>query len=105
VSCGQCGTSSKPRPRARNKRVWASVEKTAQAVTSNVFDEACRRDPEHRRRWRREFLGPVRRVDGAVRLGDARHSSDDALGESTRSAIFGGPRLLPDAGARLPEHP
>jgi len=42
---------SKPRPRARNRRVWAGVEKTAQAVTSNVFDEACRRDPEHRRRW------------------------------------------------------
>ncbi|HUJ82874.1 MAG TPA: ISKra4 family transposase, partial [Candidatus Acidoferrales bacterium] len=42
---------SKPRPRARNKRVWASVEKTAQAVTSNVFEEAYRRDPEHRRRW------------------------------------------------------
>ena len=41
----------KPRPRAHNKRVWASVEKSAAAVTSEVFEEARRRDPEHRRRW------------------------------------------------------
>jgi hypothetical protein len=41
---------AKPRPRARNKRVWASVEKSAAAVTSDVFDEAHRRDPECRRR-------------------------------------------------------
>jgi hypothetical protein len=42
---------SKPRPRAKNKRVWASVEKSAEAVTSEVFEEARRRDPECRRRW------------------------------------------------------
>lgn len=41
----------KPRPRAQNKRVWASVEKSAEAVTSEVFEEARRRDPKLRRRW------------------------------------------------------
>jgi hypothetical protein len=42
---------STPRPRAKNKRVWASVEKTAEAVTSEVFEEARRRDPKIQRRW------------------------------------------------------
>src|SRR5512136_370381 len=42
---------SKPRPRARNKRVWASVEKSAEKVTAEVFEEARRRDPQIRRRW------------------------------------------------------
>lgn len=39
------------RPRARNKRVWASVERDAKAVTHELFDEAEQRDPEHRRPW------------------------------------------------------
>jgi hypothetical protein len=39
------------RPRARAKRVWASVEKDARVVAREVFDEAERRDPEHRRTW------------------------------------------------------
>jgi hypothetical protein len=43
--------ASRARPRARNKRVWASVEKSAEEVTRELFDEAERRDPEHRRRW------------------------------------------------------
>jgi len=43
--------TSKPRPHAHNKRVWASVEKRAEAVTSEVFEEARRRDPGCRRRW------------------------------------------------------
>jgi hypothetical protein len=43
--------ASTPRPRARNKRVWASVEKSAEAVTSEVFEEARRRDPWIERRW------------------------------------------------------
>jgi hypothetical protein len=43
--------TAKPRPRAWNKRVWASVDKSAEAVTSEVFEEAHRRDPEHKRRW------------------------------------------------------
>jgi hypothetical protein len=43
--------AGRPRPRARNKRVWASVEKSAEVVTRELFDEAERRDPEHRRQW------------------------------------------------------
>jgi hypothetical protein len=42
---------TRPRPRPRNKRVWASVEKSSKAVTSDVFEEARRRDPQLRRRW------------------------------------------------------
>lgn len=39
------------RPRARQKRVWASVAKEAAEVTEQVFAEALARDPERRRRW------------------------------------------------------
>src|SRR5919197_3166091 len=40
-----------PKPRACNKRVWASVQRAPQAVTDEVFVEALRRDPERRRPW------------------------------------------------------
>ncbi|MCI0438787.1 MAG: ISKra4 family transposase [Chloroflexi bacterium] len=40
-----------PKPRARNKRVWASVRREAQAVTEEVFEEALRRDPHPQRPW------------------------------------------------------
>jgi hypothetical protein len=40
-----------PKPRARNKRVWASLRRDAQAVTEEVFQEALRRDPQKRRPW------------------------------------------------------
>jgi hypothetical protein len=39
------------RPRPTNKRVWASVEHTAQRVIDDAFAEALRRDPARRRRW------------------------------------------------------
>lgn len=39
------------RPRPTNKRVWASIEHSPQRVIRDAFDEALRRDPEHRRRW------------------------------------------------------
>ncbi|MCP4209042.1 MAG: ISKra4 family transposase, partial [Shimia sp.] len=42
---------STPRPRARNKRVWASVERDPGKVTEELFEEAHRRDPEQRRPW------------------------------------------------------
>ena len=44
-------TEKAKKPRARNKRVWASVRREAQAVTEEVFEEARRRDPEQRRPW------------------------------------------------------
>lgn len=39
------------RPRPTDKRVWASVEKSARAVIREAFEEALRRDPEKVRRW------------------------------------------------------
>ncbi|HEX9667452.1 MAG TPA: ISKra4 family transposase [Thermodesulfobacteriota bacterium] len=41
----------KPRARARNKRVWASVERDHNVVTDEIFEEALSRDPEKRREW------------------------------------------------------
>jgi hypothetical protein len=40
-----------PKVRARHKRVWASVERTPEQVTEEVFQEARRRDPEGKRPW------------------------------------------------------
>ncbi len=39
------------RPRARNKRVWASVEQEPQEVIQAMLDEALRRDPDKKRPW------------------------------------------------------
>ena len=39
------------RPRPTDKRVWASVEKSARAVIRKAFAEALRRDPDKSRRW------------------------------------------------------
>ena len=38
-------------PKPNNKRVWASVEKTSREVIEQMFSEARRRDPNHRREW------------------------------------------------------
>ncbi|HEX5882509.1 MAG TPA: ISKra4 family transposase [Actinomycetota bacterium] len=40
-----------PAPKAKNKWLTASVVDDAAEVVAAVFDEAERRDPEHRRRW------------------------------------------------------
>lgn len=40
-----------PTPKPSNKRVWASVEKTSREVIEQMFSEARRRDPDHRREW------------------------------------------------------
>ena len=39
------------RPRPTDKRVWASVEKSARTVIGEAFSEALRRDPGKSRRW------------------------------------------------------
>jgi hypothetical protein len=39
------------RPKVRNKRVWASVERDPEVVIDEAFREAQARDPEHRRTW------------------------------------------------------
>jgi hypothetical protein len=46
------------RPRPRDKRVWASVEKEPRAVIREALQEALKRDPNQQRRW-------VVLVDGA----------------------------------------
>jgi len=49
---GSCPEEEKPdRPRAENKRVWASVEQEPEEVIQAMFDEALRRDPEKKRPW------------------------------------------------------
>jgi len=45
------GNVARPAPRARNKWLMASVVEDAAAVVSQVFNEAKRRDPDHRRTW------------------------------------------------------
>jgi hypothetical protein len=40
-----------PRPKVGNKRVWASIERDAQTVIDELFDEAVQRDPSHQRQW------------------------------------------------------
>ncbi len=58
------------RPRPTNKRVWASVQRSAQGVIDDAFAEACRRDPDHRRRWVVLVDGQrdqIRRVQHAAR--------------------------------------
>lgn len=58
-----------PRPRARSKRVWASIEKSPRVVIREAFEEAQRRDPGHMRRW-------VALVDGnATQIAEIRSAS------------------------------
>jgi hypothetical protein len=40
-----------PRPKAQNKRVWASLERSTLDVVGDAFYEAEERDPNHERRW------------------------------------------------------
>jgi hypothetical protein len=43
--------AARPAPAARGKWLTASVTAEAAEVITQVFDEATRRDPDHRRRW------------------------------------------------------
>jgi len=47
----QKDTQKKARPRANNKRVWASVEKPLKTVVEQCFEEALARDPSFQRTW------------------------------------------------------
>lgn len=51
-------------PAPQNKRVWATVVAAQRLAVATMFDEATRRDPDHRRRW-------VVLVDGATGQRDA----------------------------------
>lgn len=39
------------RPKCKNKRVWASIEREPQEVIQAMLDEAIRRDPDKKRPW------------------------------------------------------
>lgn len=41
----------KPRPKAKNKRVWASLERPVPDVLDDAFLEAASRDEDYQRRW------------------------------------------------------
>ena len=41
----------KLRAPSRNKRVWASIERTQEQVIREAFEEALKRDPEQKRQW------------------------------------------------------
>ncbi len=56
-------TRSQLKPKARNKRVWASVEREAERVTTEMFEEAKRRDPEQHREWVVLVDGEARQID------------------------------------------
>lgn len=43
--------AKRKRPRAENKRVWASAKQEAEDVIFAAFEEALRRDPLRQRRW------------------------------------------------------
>jgi len=52
-----------PRPRPQYKRVWASLQQSPAAVIATAFDEAQRRDPEHRCRWVVLVDGQIHQLD------------------------------------------
>ncbi len=54
------------RPRPEHKRVWASVEKDAEEVIGDLFEEALRRDPEHRKRWVALVDGNLTQLDNLL---------------------------------------
>jgi hypothetical protein len=45
------GIDKEKRPRPEQKRVWASLVKEPEQVIADAFDEACHRDPNHRKHW------------------------------------------------------
>ncbi len=51
VMGGGNGPGRAPRPKARRKRVWASVEREPEDVLADAFQEALGRDPRRQRRW------------------------------------------------------
>lgn len=66
---------AEPRPRARDKRVWASVEKDSEEVIDAAFQEALRRDPEKKRTWVVLVDGDANQLDRVYRCAE-RHGVD-----------------------------
>lgn len=42
---------ARARPRPEDKRVWASIKQEPAAIIRQAFEEATRRDPQHRKQW------------------------------------------------------
>lgn len=51
LGSGTNSASPQIRPRAENKRVWASLEHSAPQVMEQAIQEALRRDPKQQRQW------------------------------------------------------
>jgi len=51
VLASKAGGNAPPAPKAKSKWVTASVAASAALVVGTIFDEADRRDPDHRRPW------------------------------------------------------
>lgn len=57
-----------PPPRATNKRVWASVERSATSVIVEAFEEGRRRDPGLARQWVVLVDGNIDQLDSVKRI-------------------------------------
>jgi hypothetical protein len=62
------GVKKADRPRAENKRAWASVEKEPQEVIQAMLDEAIRRDPDRKRPWVVLLDGAEKQLDLVLEL-------------------------------------
>ncbi len=51
VSEVSCAIAKTKRPRPEQKRVWSSIEKSAEQVIGDAFDEASHRDPNEEKHW------------------------------------------------------
>ncbi|MCI0558456.1 MAG: ISKra4 family transposase, partial [Nitrososphaera sp.] len=68
----------KPRARARNKRVEASVVRDPREVINDLFEEAKRRDPEMKRPWAMLIDGSgsqLESIKAAMKLHNAKHTT------------------------------
>jgi hypothetical protein len=72
-------TSAKTRPRARNKRVWASVSREAEQVADELFQEALRRDPKQRRQWAILIDGQPKQLQNILKSAEAYNAKRTVL--------------------------
>jgi len=75
---GKDPTPKPERPKVQNKRVWASLRQEPAEVIEQMFAEANRRDPEHKKTWLVLIDGadPQRRdIEAAIAL----HRSDTVI--------------------------
>lgn len=61
------------RPRPEHKRVWASVDLSADEVVGDLFAEALRRDPERTKRWVSVVDGNLSQLDSLLAHAERHH--------------------------------